>query len=500
MNKTNLLFCAALLTLLSCRKEGQETFLSSEASAKEITFNIDVDHLQGGGDTKAVKTCWEDGDIIYVFFEENTTQYLKMTYDGQVWQFADKDGGTSFAGLVLGKGSQRLSAVWFPSYVNSEPPYLYEGVFRFNAKQGYYLAAENVGYSFSSTANATIVRASLEMRLPEGAVQIYQYMQYVINPNLEKKLALVVSGLSPFCCGDVVPGGSVGINTGGSGMALTGLGATVAGEAGYYFYGILDQERRGVSCDYDMQFVKLDPDHGVAVQSYTRTVTAKLLDNAGKGTVRTNAIKMPLPPYDLKWARQGTFVDLGVTNSYDEYNWLWATGNLSGNNIAGPFEAGDFYKPGRATPYDFSGERDPWDEYARDSYYFDPARTAQSEWSTPHESHFSSLLEQCNWTWKDGWTSLGGAGGGFLVTSKANGLSIFLPAAGAANEGVVYWAGNFGAYIIQTHLLYTEIALFFELSPVEPKIDTNHRTNGGTVRPVKKKSENNETPLEPILP
>lgn len=54
-----------LMALLSCRKEGPETIGPPEVPSKEITFNIDVSH-PGGADTKAVKTVWENGAVIFL--------------------------------------------------------------------------------------------------------------------------------------------------------------------------------------------------------------------------------------------------------------------------------------------------------------------------------------------------------------------------------------------------------------------------------------------------
>ena len=69
MKKLAIVCCAALLALLSCQKESldiMETPQTPEIPAAKISFNLDATHPDGAG-TKAVKTGWETGDVIFVF-------------------------------------------------------------------------------------------------------------------------------------------------------------------------------------------------------------------------------------------------------------------------------------------------------------------------------------------------------------------------------------------------------------------------------------------------
>ena len=95
--KKFLLFAVAALTLAACAKEAP---LKEEGAidASKIVFNIKVENADA---TKGVKTVWENGDVVYAFFENNGTQYVKMTYDGTSWAYTDKAGGSNFAGLTL---------------------------------------------------------------------------------------------------------------------------------------------------------------------------------------------------------------------------------------------------------------------------------------------------------------------------------------------------------------------------------------------------------------
>ncbi|MCI7579484.1 MAG: hypothetical protein MST01_04470, partial [Prevotella sp.] len=66
----------------------------------------------------------------------------------------------------------------------------------------------------------------------------------------------------------------------------------------------------------------------------------------------------------------------------------------------------------------------------------------------PTDEEFEELCDEnkCDWTW----TSQGGHKG-YLVTSKINGNSIFLPAAGWRLDTVRYYVGDNGYYWSSTH-------------------------------------------------
>ena len=59
----------------------------------------------------------------------------------------------------------------------------------------------------------------------------------------------------------------------------------------------------------------------------------------------------------------------------------------------------------------------------------------------PTDADWTELREQCTWTW----TTQNGVNG-YRVTSKTNGNSIFLPAAGYRLSSALYYAGSFGYY------------------------------------------------------
>ena len=89
---------------------------------------------------------------------------------------------------------------------------------------------------------------------------------------------------------------------------------------------------------------------------------------------------------------------------------------------------------GYTTPYNksdapYTGTENPL------STDHDAAYHANSAWRIPTKAQFEALISSTNKSWKTGWTTLGSPNGGYLITSKSNGISLFLAAAG-------YWDGT----------------------------------------------------------
>ena len=89
---------AAAAALVSCGKEilSPETDVPEDINetvqATPITFTLSANHPDA---TKAVKSGWESGDAIFVFFSGAAApKHLKMTFDGTSWTSAEYDGAT----------------------------------------------------------------------------------------------------------------------------------------------------------------------------------------------------------------------------------------------------------------------------------------------------------------------------------------------------------------------------------------------------------------------
>ena len=170
----------------------------------------------------------------------------------------------------------------------------------------------------------------------------------------------------------------------------------------------------------------------------------------------------------------------------------WATGNLkdSAPYIAGPFEAGNYYEWGHINPHSAEDK-----EYS-DGYNLpttDPAYAKNHAWRMPSIAEFSDLISNTNASdaavyraecWKEGWTSLGsGFRGGALLRSKANGISIFLPAAGHHGKEDV---GNGGCYWSTTTGRLSDWSYYLNFGHIEVQTWNDTRNfNAISVRPVR---------------
>ena len=163
--------------------------------------------------------------------------------------------------------------------------------------------------------------------------------------------------------------------------------------------------------------------------------------------------------------------DTLATGMENGYEWVdlglsvkWATCNVGANK---PEECGDYFAWGETQPKDYydwstykwcNGGYITLTKYCTDSYYgtvdnkttlelSDDAARANwgGSWRMPTDAELTELHEQCTWTR----TIQNGVSSGYKVTSKSNGNSIFLPAAGRhdsslSNEGSYgyYWSSS----------------------------------------------------------
>ena len=147
------------------------------------------------------------------------------------------------------------------------------------------------------------------------------------------------------------------------------------------------------------------------------------------------------------------YVDLGLSVK-------WATCNVGANS---PEEYGDYFAWGETKPKDSykwstykwcNGSKDKLTKYCKESYYgrvdnktvldlVDDAAHVNlgGAWRMPTKEEIRELKDNCTWTW----TTQNGVNG-YLVTSKKNDNSIFLPAAGYRSGSDLEYAGSYGRY------------------------------------------------------
>ena len=105
-----------------------------------------------------------------------------------------------------------------------------------------------------------------------------------------------------------------------------------------------------------------------------------------------------------------------------------------------------------------------------------------SNWRMPSLNQIKELKEKCTWTW----TQLNGVNG-YRVTSKKNGNSIFLPAAGWRRDATLDFAGSDGGYWSRSlYTSYPSNAYYLYFRSGDVGWSFNSRYHGRSVRPVRR--------------
>lgn len=189
-----------------------------------------------------------------------------------------------------------------------------------------------------------------------------------------------------------------------------------------------------------------------------------------------------------------TYVDLGLPSGL-----LWATCNVGANS---PEEYGDYFAWGETTTksnynlstYKYCNGNNyySWTKYNGNSYYgtVDNKTTLElsddaahviwgGNWRMPTYEEFQELIDNCTWAWTSQGNHIGCKG-----TSKTNGCSIFLPAAGSRERTNLDEAGSQGNYWTSSLFSTTPWYHYFNKSNW-PKFGNNYyRTYGLSIRPV----------------
>ena len=166
----SLLFAFAII-FISCTV----TEIDSCTPAGSLTFNVKVDQ------TKAVKTAWEVGDMIYVFFDESATlgatsgsdlNYLVLTLGttGQ-WEPSLHQPWTNLETYLKGRSGGKFDAVFSPFGKNAVTASSYsEGPFICRQSCAYFLCQIQQNY----TVSGNTVNLEISLSNPfEDVVQIF---------------------------------------------------------------------------------------------------------------------------------------------------------------------------------------------------------------------------------------------------------------------------------------------------------------------------------------
>jgi hypothetical protein len=224
--KKTIAILSVVLALMACTNELFSPEDPSSESISDLVFNFTVRYP---GETKAVKSGWENGDKVFVFFKGVTTGYLTLSYDGS-WTPAFA--GTATVNDLTESGSNFV-AVYLPYGNDATATYNSGWTFTAGKTDSYYLSA-NGSYTVTKADGITTLSADFNMVVPRG------YVQFFIPDN-------DATGVISMACNAVSPAGVASISSDGvitetaatQGAFMTGYAATVNSEKGFYFSGKL---------------------------------------------------------------------------------------------------------------------------------------------------------------------------------------------------------------------------------------------------------------------
>ncbi len=172
------------------------------------------------------------------------------------------------------------------------------------------------------------------------------------------------------------------------------------------------------------------------------------------------------------------WVDLGLPSGIK-----WATCNVGADK---PEEYGNYYAWGETeTKSEYTEDncvtwRKELGDISGDSRYDAARRNWGGSWRMPTKAECQELVDNCTWTW----TTQGGHNG-YRVTSKKNGNSVFLPAAGYRLGSSLYDQGEYGRCWGSTpYEGDAEGAYRLRFYSGSLDVDWYDRSSGRTVRPV----------------
>ena len=168
----------------------------------------------------------------------------------------------------------------------------------------------------------------------------------------------------------------------------------------------------------------------------------------------------------------GDYFAWGETTTKTTYNmFTYKYYNLSSGTITKYNNSSDYGTEDNKTQLDLS------DDAARANW--------GGSWRMPTDAEFTELREQCTWTIIQVKDNSGGIiNVGYNVTSKSNGNSIFLPAAGWRNDSSLSYAGSNGYYWSSSLGTDAMLAWCVFFNSIEVSRGNMGREDGLSVRPV----------------
>lgn len=210
-------------------------------------------------------------------------------------------------------------------------------------------------------------------------------------------------------------------------------------------------------------------------------------ENNSNGNKKPSYTAVAGEAVDLGLSVKWSSTNLGAISSTD-FGDFFAWGETAPKDIY-TFETYKLCKGSKSTLTRYNnnsnyGTVDNKTEFKDYDYEDDAARQALGgKWRIPTESEWIELWDGCNWSIKEKYN--GTKINGCLLTSKINGASIFLPAAGRRKDteyALMYDDGFYWSSSLDTD--EPSNAKYFGFTTVEPSQEKRQRSYGYSVRPV----------------
>ena len=460
--KKTMIVLSAVLALMSCNKNDAE-----QPIAPNYTYDITITRSD---DTKAVKSAWENGDVVYVFFSNVAApKYLKFTYNGTEWSRVQYNGDTVASFDYPGNGT--MTAIYLP-YGNDAVVSADGTSFKFDKTfTSYFLKAEKAAY----TVSGTTVSGTLNMEVPDGFVQFAMPLSGIINSTPTTFFrttdgyvyTLSDSHIKPVSFASVSADGTINKTEGSDGAPITGY--VYKGDIN--FSGVLNSSAKGASTAYKFTFVNnmgtdddATYDDVTYILSGTKTLSYK--DAIKFPTIDSDSWKVPEPEYveinGVKWAKWN--IGASAVGGYGDY-YAW----------------GAIYPQAKYEDEDYRESGISTDLTAADDV---ATKKLGSNWHMPTQSEINSIYNASDveWTWISNTSTYGTVGYEVYATSDSS-KKIFLPAAGGWSDGL-YDAGIAGGYW-STKFNYGPTAYILYFSSNDQQIlGIISRFSAQSVRPV----------------
>ena len=466
----------------------------------KLSFDITVGDLDP--ETRAVKKGWEEGDVLYLWFVPftQTEPDLTLTFDGKNWKAGSLRKGCEIGEKgtfnVVYSGNKGVPSyhatlsggvLYYANYSKGSSVEYVDGNASYHVtKADLQACCESIEYTVSEDqlkASISGWKLLTDFQVTLTGVPVGEYALRC-SAKVSSSRAYIVSREGFKISGNSVSENGQGADYYASAVSLSGVGNAV------FFFARTNTS----DVDSEVSFTLIPKRDGAYSSSNAMTYSPGKKKLKTAGTLQ--AVIMPYTKFvstpeavDLGLSVKWSSFNLGATNS-GEYGYLYAFGEGEPKEdyywdnykyCLGMYNRITKYCPSDMTDF-WSGAGDPDGKIVLD--LMDDAAYVKlgGKWRTPTYDEWKELLDKCTWSWSPQKGLYG-----YTVTSKSNGKSIFLPAAGYHHADVHSSAGAYGYYwssSVDSNAPYNAWYLYFSSGQRNMTTDVGYRYLGFAIRPV----------------